>query len=75
MKLIEDWKLHLKSYSALSLFANVLVAVSYGLSLALGVGATTLSPFWIITLMGVIAMMGSVGKFIKQWEDEDKEDE
>lgn len=68
MKLIEDWKKHLLSYSALSLFANVIVAIAYGLSMALGVGISVLSPFWVITLMGVIAVLGSVGKFIRQFD-------
>jgi hypothetical protein len=66
MKIIDNWKAHLKSYSALSLFANVLVSVAYGASLALGVGLATISPMWIVVAMGGIAVMGSLGKFINQ---------
>ncbi len=74
MKIINDWKKHLRSYSALSLFANLLIAVSYGLSVAFGMGLIYLSPFWIVTIMGIVAGLGSLGKFVKQFEDEDKED-
>lgn len=73
MKLIEDWEKHLKSYSFISLIANVLVASAYGLSMALGVGITFLSPFWVITLMGIVAIFGSIGKFIKQFEKDTEE--
>lgn len=73
MKLIEDWKKHLLSYSALSLFANVLVAIAYGLSMALGVGISALSPFWIIILMGLIAVLGSIGRFIQQFDKNTEE--
>lgn len=74
MKIINDWKKHLRSYSALSLFANLLIAISYGLSIAFGMGLIYLSPFWIVTIMGIVAGLGSLGKFVKQFEDEDKED-
>lgn len=66
MKIIDNWKSHLRSYSALSLFANVLVSIAYGASLALGVGLTTISPVWVVVAMGGIAVMGSLGKFINQ---------
>lgn len=73
MKLITDWKKHLRSYSALSLFANLLIAISYGLSVAFGMGLIYLSPFWIVTVMGIVAGLGSLGKFVKQF-DEDQEE-
>lgn len=73
MKLITDWKKHLRSYSALSLFANLLIAISYGLSVAFGMGLIYLSPFWIVTIMGIVAGLGSLGRFIKQF-DEDQEE-
>lgn len=65
--LIEDWKKQLRSYSALSLFANVLIAIAYGISLAFGMGFISLSPIYIIIAMGVVASFGSIGKFIKQF--------
>lgn len=71
MKLIADWKKHLRSYSALSLFANLLIAISYGLSVAFGMGLIYLSPFWIVTIMGVVAGLGSLGRFIKQFNEQE----
>jgi hypothetical protein len=64
--LIEDWKKQLRSYSALSLFANILIALSYGISLAFGMGLVSLSPIYIVVAMGVVASLGSIGRFIKQ---------
>lgn len=71
-KLISDWKKQLRSYSALSLFANVLIALAYGLSLAFGMGLVYMSPFYIVLVMGGVASLGALGRFIKQQkEDED----
>ena len=71
--LIEDWKKQLKSYSALSLFANILIALAYGLSLAFGMGLVYMSPFYIVLVMGGVASLGALGRFIKQ-QKEDEED-
>ena len=70
---IEDWKKQLKSYSALSLFANILIALAYGLSLAFGMGLVYMSPFYIVLVMGGVASLGALGRFIKQ-QKEDEED-
>ena len=75
MQVINDWKKHLRSYSALSLFANLLIAISYGLSVAFGMGLIYLSPFWIVTIMGIVAGLGSLGKFVKQFDEGQDEDE
>lgn len=72
--LIEDWKKQLKSYSALSLFANILIALAYGLSLAFGMGLVYMSPFYIVLVMGGVASLGFLGRFIKQVEDDEDED-
>jgi len=72
--LIDDWKKQLKSYSALSLFANVLIALAYGLSLAFGMGLVYMSPFYIVLVMGGVASLGFLGRFIKQVEDDEDED-
>lgn len=69
-KLIEDWKKQLKSYSALSLFANILIALAYGLSLAFGMGLVYMSPFYIVLVMGGVASLGFLGRFIKQVEND-----
>lgn len=66
--LIEDWKKQIRSYSAISLFANVLIALAYGLSLAFGMGLVYMSPFYIVLVMGGVASLGFLGRFIKQTE-------
>ena len=70
--IINDWKKHLKSYSALSLFANVLISLSYGVSLAFGMGLVSLSPAYIVLTMGVVASLGTIGKFIKQFSTKEE---
>lgn len=73
--LIEDWKKQLKSYSALSLFANILIALAYGLSLAFGMGLVYMSPFYIVLVMGGVASLGFVGRFLKQTTEEEHNNE
>ena len=75
MQVINDWKKHLRSYSAFSLFANLLIAISYGLSIAFGMGIVYLSPLWVVIIMGVVAGLGSLGKFVKQFDEDQDEDE
>ena len=73
-KVISDWKKQLRSYSAISLFANILIALAYGLSLAFGMGLVYMSPFYIVLVMGGVASLGFLGRFIKQVEaDEEQE--
>ena len=72
--LIEDWKKQLKSYSALSLFANILIALAYGLSLAFGMGLVYMSPFYIVLVMGGVASLGFLGRFLKQNVEDEEED-
>lgn len=72
--LIEDWKKQIRSYSAISLFANILIALAYGLSLSFGMGLVYMSPFYIVLVMGGVASLGFLGRFIKQVEaDEEQE--
>lgn len=73
-KVISDWKKQLRSYSAISLFANVLIALAYGFSLAFGMGLVYMSTFYIVLVMGGVASLGALGRFIKQ-QKEDEEHE
>jgi len=73
-KIVENPKQQLKTYSFLSLLANILIAVAYGLSLAFGMGMVNLSPVYIILAMGFVATLGGVGKFIKQRLGRDEDD-
>lgn len=70
-KVISDWKKQLRSYSALSLFANILIALAYGLSLAFGMGLVYMSPFYIVLVMGGVASLGAAGRFLKQTSQEE----
>lgn len=72
--LIKDWKKQLRSYSAISLFANVLIALAYGISLAFGMGLVSLSPIYIVLAMGFVASLGSIGRFLKQMEEDEEQD-
>jgi len=73
-KLVDNPKQHLRTYSFLSLVANILIALSYGVSLAFGMGLVSLSPVYIIIAMGVVASLGTVGKFIKQFTTDNLEE-
>lgn len=73
-KIIKDWKKQLKSYSFLSLVANILIAISYGLSLAFGMSLVAFSTKTVVLVMGGVALMGAVGRFIKQTQEDDAHD-
>lgn len=71
--LIEDWEKQLKSYSALSLFAIFLTSLGYGLSLAFGAGLVYLSMAQTFIVIGVISLLGLVGRFISQTTKKDED--
>lgn len=71
--LIEDWKKQIRSYSAISLFANILIALAYGLSLAFGMGLVYMSPFYVVLVMGGVASLGFVGRFLKQTSQKEED--
>ena len=69
MKVVNDWKRHLKSYSFISLVGILLSAISItGLS-ALGVLGTALSMPVLATLVIIFATLGGIGRFIDQTDD------
>ena len=69
MKIVNDWKRHLKSYSFISLVGILLSAISItGLS-ALGVLGTALSMPVLATLVIIFATLGGIGRFIDQTDD------
>ncbi len=69
MKLISDWQKHLKSYSFISLVGIFFSSVSVvGLS-ALGVLGSGLSMPVFATLVMIFAVLGGVGRFIDQTDD------
>lgn len=72
--IISDWRKQLKSYSFISLAANILIALAYGISLAFGMGLVSLSPMYIVLAMGFVACLGSIGKFLKQFQEDEEQD-
>ncbi|WP_391558328.1 hypothetical protein [Robertmurraya sp.] len=69
MKVINDWKRHLKSYSFISLVGILFSAISVtGLS-ALGVLGAGLSMPVLATLVTIFAILGGLGRFIDQTDD------
>lgn len=74
MKLVENWKKVLKTYSFLSLVANLLVALSVtGLSV-LGVLSSQVAFGTLAISASVLGLLGLAGRFIDQsYDDLEKE--
>jgi len=74
MKWHEDWKKILKTYSFLSIVANLLVALSVtGLSV-LGVLSSQVAFGTLAVSASVLGLMGAVGRFVDQsYDDMEKE--
>ena len=76
MKLVENWKKVLKTYSFLSLVANLLIALSVtGLSV-LGVLSSQVAFGTLAISASVLGLLGLVGRFVDEsYEDIKKEDD
>ncbi len=74
-KLIKDWKKSLKSYSFLSIVANILTAVSVSALAVLGVLSSDIAFPVLACLAIAFGLVGAVGRFIDQTVDdlEDKD--
>ena len=74
-KLIKDWKKSLKSYSFLSIVANILTAVSVSALAVLGVLSSDIAFPVLACLAVAFGLVGAVGRFIDQTVDdlEDKD--
>ena len=77
-KLAKNWKQRLKSYSSLSLIANVLTALSVtGLSV-LGVVSSEIALTTIITSALILGILGLIGRVLDEAIDDgivgDKDD-
>ncbi len=66
MKIVNDWKAQLKSYSFLSLLAIILSTLSWGGLAILGVVSGYMSFWGLLTTASIFAVIGMVGKFIDQ---------
>lgn len=74
-KLIRDWKKSLKSYSFLSIVANILTAVSVSALAVLGVLSSDIAFPVLACLAVAFGVVGAIGRFIDQTVDdlEDKD--
>ena len=74
-KLIKDWKKSLKSYSFLSIVANILTAVSVSALAVLGVLSSDIAFPVLACLAIAFGLVGAIGRFIDQTVDdlEDKD--
>lgn len=73
MKLIKDWKKHLRSYSFIGHAANLLTALSISGLSVLGVLSTNIALPLLIGLAILFGLFGALGRFVDQ-EIEDLED-
>ena len=74
MKWRSDWKKILKTYSFLSIMANLFVAVSVSGLAVLGVLSSSIAFGSLVTISLILGVIGAVGRFVDQSYD-DLEDE
>lgn len=75
MKWRSDWKKILKTYSFLSIIANLFVAVSIAGLSVLGVLSSSIAFGTLVTVAIALGLIGAVGRFVDQSYDDIKEDE
>ena len=74
LKLIKDWKKSLKSYSFLSIIANILIAISVSALAVLGVLSSDIAFPILAGLAITFGLVGAVGRFIDQELDDIKQE-
>lgn len=74
LKLIKDWKKSLKSYSFLSIIANILTALSVSALAVLGVLSSDIAFPVLACLAITFGVVGAIGRFIDQELDDLKEE-
>lgn len=70
LKLIKDWKKSLKSYSFLSILANVFTAISVSALAVLGVLSSDIAFPVLACLAIAFGLVGAIGRFIDQTVDD-----
>lgn len=75
MKLHEDWKKLLKTYSFLSLVANLLIALSVSGLAVLGVLSSQVAFGTLAVSASVLGLIGAVGRLIDQSYDDMREEQ
>jgi len=73
MKLHEDWKKILKTYSFLSLVANLLIALSVSGLAVLGVLSTHVAFGTLAISACILGLLGAAGRFVDQSYDDIQE--
>ena len=75
MKWRSDWKKILKTYSFLSIMANLFVAVSVSGLAVLGILSSSIAFGSLVTISLILGVIGAVGRFVDQsYEDLEDED-
>jgi len=75
MKFHEDWKKILKTYSFLSLVANLLVALSVSGLAVLGVLSSQVAFGTLAISASVLGLLGLIGRFVDQSYDDMREED
>jgi len=76
MKLVDNWRKVLKTYSFLSIVANILVALSVSGLAVLGVLSSQVAFGTLAISASVLGLIGAVGRFVDQsYDDMRGEDE
>lgn len=75
MKFHEDWKKILKTYSFLSLVANLLIALSVSGLAVLGVLSSQVAFGTLAVSASVLGLLGLVGRFVDQSYDDMREED
>ena len=70
MKIAKNWKKRLKSYSSISIMANILVALSVSSLSVLGVISSSISFPLLATLAVLFGVLGLVGRVVDQAIDD-----
>lgn len=74
MKWLTNKKQLMKSYSVLSMIANIMMVVSVAALTILGILSESMALPILGTLTTVFSLMGTIGRFIDQGLDQMKED-
>lgn len=76
MKLVDNWRKVLKTYSFLSIVANILVALSVSGLAVLGVLSSQMAFGTLAVMASIIGLLGLIGRFVDQsYDDMRAEDE
>lgn len=75
MKWHEDWKKILKTYSFLSLVANLLIALSVSGLAVLGVLSSQVAFETLAVSASILGLLGAVGRLVDQSYDDMREED